>query len=119
MRYMLLIYSNGPGGDLDLARRNYDGHRALMDEAAAKGVFIAAEPLAPVSSATTVRLQDGKPMIIDGPFAETKEQLAGYYILDCKDVNEAVEWAKRIPTVCRGGEGGVEIRAMPGIPSRP
>ena len=120
MRYMLLIYSKElPGGGRDLSQRNYDGHRALMDEAAGKGVLLAAEPLAPVSSATTVRVQDGQSMVTDGPFAETKEQLAGYYILDCKDVHEAVEWAKRIPTVCRGGEGAVEIRPLPGIPSRP
>ena len=63
MRYMLLIYSKElPGGGRDLSQRNYDGHRALMDEAAGKGVLLAAEPLAPVSSATTA-LRYGPPIL--------------------------------------------------------
>jgi hypothetical protein len=66
-----------------------------------------------------VRLQNGKPMITDGPFAETKEQLAGYYILDCENLDEAIEWAAKIPTACKGGEGCIEIRPLPGLPSRP
>ncbi|HUN67912.1 MAG TPA: YciI family protein, partial [Burkholderiales bacterium] len=70
---------------------------------------------APTSTATTVRLRDGRPLITDGPFAETKEQLAGYYILDCKDLDEAIEWAARIPTGCKGREGCIEIRPMPGL----
>ena len=60
----------------------------------------------------------GKPLVLDGPFAETKEQLAGYYILDCKDLDEAIAWAARIPTACKGGEGCVEIRPIMGLPSR-
>jgi hypothetical protein len=121
MRYMLLIYSKEqPGGPgREIAERNYDGHLALMNEAARTGVFVAAEPLAPTSSATTVRVENGKSMVTDGPFAETKEQLAGYYILDCQNLDEAIEWAARIPTACRGGGGCVEIRPMPGIPARP
>src|SRR5947209_18667833 len=121
MRYMMLIYSKEqPGGPgRDMSERNYNGHRALMQEAARKGVFIAAEPLAPTSTATTVRVESGKTLITDGPFAETKEQLAGYYILDCGNLDEAIEWAARIPTACKGSEGCVEIRPMPGIPAPP
>jgi hypothetical protein len=121
MRYMMLIYSKEqPGGPgRDIAERDYSAHMALMEEAARKGLFVAAEPLAPTSSATTVRVESGKGMITDGPFAETKEQLAGYYILDCRNLDEAIEWAARIPTACKGGEGCVEIRPMPGIPARP
>ena len=119
MRYMMLVYSKEqPGASREMSERNYNGHRALMDEAARKGVFIAAEPLAPTSSATTVRLQNGKALVTDGPFAETKEQLAGYYILDCENLDDAIEWAARIPTACRGAEGSVEIRPLPGIPKR-
>ena len=85
MRYMMLIYSKEQPGSpgRDMSERNYNGHRALMEEAARKGIFVAAEPLAPTSTATTVRVENGKTLITDGPFAETKEQLAGYYILDC------------------------------------
>ena len=59
----------------------------------------------------------GKALITDGPFAETKEQLAGYYILDCENLDEAIEWAAKIPTACKGGTGCIEIRPMPGLPS--
>jgi hypothetical protein len=82
-------------------------------------VLVAAEPLAPIASATTVRVADGKALVTDGPFAETKEQLAGYYIIDCPNLDEAIEWAAKIPTACRGGEGCIEIRPMPGLPARP
>ena len=116
MRYMMLIYSKEqPGGP---GREVSNAHRALMAEAVRKGVLLGAEPLAPTSSATTVRVDNGRALITDGPFAETKEQLAGYYILDCKDLDEAIEWAARIPTACKGGEGCVEIRPLPGIPGR-
>ena len=121
MRYMMLIYSKEqPGGPgREMAERNYAGHMALMQEAASKGAFVAAEPLSPTSTATTVRVENGKALITDGPFAETKEQLAGYYILNCANLDEAIEWASRIPTVCKGAEGCVEIRPLPGIPARP
>jgi len=62
-------------------------------------------------------VQQGQVLVTDGPFAETKEQLAGYYILDCKDLDEAPEWAARIPTACASGSGCIEvrpIRLMPG-----
>ena len=121
MRYMMLIYSKEQPAGLtgEMAARNYQGHMSLMQEAARQGIFVAAEPLAPTSTATTVRVDNGKALITDGPFAETKEQLAGYYILDCRNLDEAIEWAARIPTMCKGGEGCVEIRPLPGIPQRP
>lgn len=120
MRYMLLIYSKEQSGTTpELSERNYTGHMAVMEDAARKGIFVAAEPLAPTSTATTVRVENGKTLITDGPFAETKEQLAGYYILDCPNLDEALEWAARIPTACKGGEGCVEVRPLPGIPQRP
>ena len=114
MRYMMLIYSKErPDGlDREAAAQIYAGHMAVMKEAGRKGVLVGAEPLAPTSTATTVRVDNGKPLITDGPFAETKEQLAGYYILECKDLDEAIDWAKRIPTTCQGGEGSVEIRPV-------
>jgi hypothetical protein len=81
-------------------------HQAVMDETRRRGIFCEADPLEPTATATTVRVQGGKVLITDGPFAETKEQLAGYYILECKDLDEALEWAARIPTACGGGPRG-------------
>jgi len=59
-----------------------------------------------------------EPLILDGPFAETKEQLGGYYILDCADLDEAIGWAAKIPTACKGGEGCIEIRPIADLPPR-
>ena len=114
MRYMMLIYSTeAPGGlSPEEEARLYAGHRNVMEEARAKGALIGAEPLAPTTSATTVRIQDGKALVLDGPFAETKEQLAGYYIIDCENLDEAIEWAAKIPTACQGHQGCIEIRPM-------
>jgi hypothetical protein len=121
MRYMFLIYSRETemaglsAAAMDELRA---AHRAVMDETRAKGVFHGAEPLHPTATATTVRMNGGKPLVLDGPFAETKEQLAGYYILDCTDLDEAIAWAARIPTACKGGEGCIEIRPIMGLPPR-
>ncbi len=118
MRYMMLIYTREvDGGPLpEEGERVMAGHREVMQDAARKGILIGAEPLSPTSTATTVRMEHGNPLITDGPFAETKEQLAGYYILDCENLDEAIEWAARIPTACKGREGCIEIRPMPGLP---
>ena len=120
MRYMLLIYTREDG----LAQRSQEevqrvmsGHFAVMNDARTRGALEKAEPLANTSSATTVRLQNGTPIITDGPFAETKEQLAGYYILNCNDLDEAIAWASRIPTACGGLQGCVEIRPIQEIPA--
>ena len=120
MRYMMLIYTreteSGPTPEEAVQIRA--AHYTVLDEAVRKGVFQGAEPLAPTATATTVRVQNGQSLITDGPFAETKEQLAGYYILDCANLDEAIEWAAKIPTACKGSEGCIEIRPMPGLPAR-
>ncbi|MGH9756709.1 MAG: YciI family protein [Candidatus Acidiferrales bacterium] len=119
MRYMLLVYSqeaNRATMSPEEAERIKSGHRAVMEETSKLGIFRGAEPLKPVRSATTVRARNGKTMITDGPFAETKEQLAGYYILDCKNLDEAIHWASKIPTACQGGEGCIEVRPIEAIP---
>jgi hypothetical protein len=114
MRYMMLVYSTeGPDGlSGEEADRLMSGHRRVMDEAKRKGVLEGAEPLAPTSTATTVRVQNGQTLVTDGPFAETKEHLAGYYIIDCENLDEAIEWAAKIPTECQGRAGCIEIRPM-------
>jgi len=111
---MFLIYSHENPAELSEEKMEQlrAAHLAVMDEARSKSIFEAAEPLRPTSTATTVRMEGGKPLIIDGPFAETKEQLAGYYILDCDNLDEAISWAAKIPTSCKGGEGCIEIRAV-------
>jgi hypothetical protein len=94
------------------------GHRVVHDETKKLGIFERAQRLKPPRTATTLRMENGKPLVLDGPFAETKEQLAGYYILDCANLDEAIEWAKKIPTACKVAEGCVEIRPIAEIPPR-
>ena len=112
MRYIMLIYSRESTEPMspEEDRQIREGHRVVMEDAARRGILYGAEPLAPTPFATTVRNENGRVTVTDGPFAETKEQLAGYYILDCKDLDEALEWAARIPTGCAGRSGCVEVR---------
>jgi len=113
MRYMLLVYSREQAPAYPESMQQIaEAHRRVMAEATAKGILEGAEPLRPTTTATTVRPQNGKSIVLDGPFAETKEQLAGYYILNCKDLDEAIEWARKIPTGCAGAEGCIEIRPL-------
>lgn len=120
MRYMLLIYTREDAMarmSTEAMQQVMNGHWAIMREARANGALEAAEPLAGTSTATTVRQQSGTHVITDGPFAETKEQLAGYYILDCKNLDEAIGWAGKIPTGCGGLEGCVEVRPLQEVPA--
>src|SRR2546430_2648697 len=114
MRYMFLIYSQET--DEPLSPEEMDqvlrGHGSIMADAAQRGILLGVDRLKPTRSATTIRVTDGRPMTMDGPFAETKEQLAGYYMLECKDLDEAIEWGRRIPTMCKGREGAIEIRPV-------
>ena len=112
MRYMLLIYTKEAESSTDEMRQVAAAHGEIMAETARRGILRGAEPLEPSATATTVRLHNGRTVMTDGPFAETKEQLAGYYILDCTDLDEALEWAAKIPTSCGGGEGCVEVRPI-------
>ncbi len=112
MRYMLLIYSREGEMSAEETQAVGQAHEAVMKDATERGIFHGAAPLMSTSSATTVRYDEGKMLVIDGPFAETKEQLAGYYIIDCETQDEAIAWASRIPTTCCGREGSVEIRPL-------
>ncbi len=113
MRYMMLIYSTE---QREVSERSYEPHRALIEEASRAGVFVSAEPLAPPSSTTTLQIEGGRTLITDGPFAESKEQLAGYYIFDCENLDHAIEWATKVQTACTASVL-IEIRPMPGIPT--
>ena len=121
MKYLLAIYSNEVewGGLSDADRQAmYAEYAELSEDLGRRGMMIDGAELRPTSAATTVRVRDGRSLVTDGPFAETKEQLAGYYILDCENLDEAIEWAAKIPTACRGGEGCIEIRPIAPIPPR-
>ena len=110
MRYMLLIYF----GEQDLPESErepcYVESSQLAHELHAKGQFLDASPLHPTSTATSVRVRDGKRLVTDGPFAETREQLGGYFLIDVKNLDEAMNVAARIPMARKGGV--VEIRPV-------
>ncbi len=112
MRYMLLIYGD-EAGDLNPGDTGFDemmaGYGAFTQEVQQSGAFLGGDPLQPVATATTVRVRDGKVAHADGPFAETREQLGGYYLLECKDLDQALAYAAKIPGAARGC---VEVRPI-------
>jgi len=115
MRYMLLVYANEKAREAmppEERAKCIAEAQSVIEETSKRGIFKAADPLEPSSTATTVRVDHGKVMITDGPFAETKEQLGGYFILDCKDLDEALDWAAKVPASCGGGTGCVEVRPI-------
>src|SRR5215510_13891786 len=120
MRYMLLVYTQeNNNATPEETAQVFNGHAAVQEETRRRGIFRAAEPLQTTASATTVRVQEGKALVTDGPFAETKEQLVGYYILDCADLDEALEWAAKIPSACGGATGCIEVRPIRPTPTLP
>ncbi len=112
MKYMLLIYNNEQEWDrLTEQQRQaiYGEFRQFGDQIKQSGHYVSGSQLQPVSSATTVRVRDGKRLLTDGPFAETREQLGGYYLVEAANLDEAVEIAGRIP----GARfGTIEVRPM-------
>ena len=118
MRYMLLIYES----EANLQKMTEeDGNRimgeymAFTDDIRRSGQYVAGAPLQPTPSATTVRVTNGKTLTTDGPFAETREQLGGYYLVEAKDLNEAIALAARIPAA---RTGSIEIRPIMEIPAQ-
>lgn len=112
MRYMILIYGEpgaGPAPGTAEAEAQMQQWFAFTNETVERGAFVAGDPLQGVETATTVRRRDGKLLHTDGPFAETREHLGGYYILECKDLDEALAWAGRVPSV---GYGSIEVRPL-------
>ncbi len=112
MKYMLLIYSNPANwAALPEAERNglMGEYGTFTREIVESGEFVAGDPLADVTTATTVRVRGGAADVTDGPFIESKEHLAGYYVVDCKDLDRALALAARIPDA---RFGGVEVRPV-------
>ena len=117
MKYMLLVYMNEQAMTDAERQKCYADSTRLTHELHAKGQYVAAAPLHPVATATSVRIREGKALVTDGPFAETREQLGGFYIVDAKDLDDAIAVAKRIPPASKGT---IEIRPvmeMPGLPT--
>jgi hypothetical protein len=109
MKFMLLIYGNENAWTEAERERCYAESTQLTQQLHAKGQYLGASPLQPVSTATSVRVRDGKRLVTDGPFAETREQLGGYFLVDASDLEEAIDIAGRIPGA---RVGTVEIRPI-------
>jgi hypothetical protein len=116
MKYMLLIY--GDEQVLTEAEREecYRESTKLAHTLKSKGQFLSTSPLQPVSTATSVRVRDDKRLVTDGPFAETREQLGGFFMVEAKDLDEALDIAGRIPGARKGT---VEIRPVVELPNLP
>ncbi|MCI0395089.1 MAG: YciI family protein [Chloroflexi bacterium] len=112
MKYLLLMYADESIGskwskeELQAAAKTWAEFRKEMS---VSGVLISSSGVAPNTSATTVRVRNDKTMITDGPFAETHEQLGGYFLVECNDLDEAIRWAEKIPTA---KYGSIEIRPL-------
>jgi hypothetical protein len=112
MQYLLMIYSAdgfGPAPNSPEMGKLVAGYGALTAEMRENGILVDGNPLQGVDTATTIKVRDGKTDMRDGPFAETKEQLGGYYLLECKDLDEAARYAEKIPTAAYGS---IEIRPI-------
>ena len=112
MKYMAIIfndesqYANATPEQIGAV---FAEHGAFGEAAREAGVFAGGDGLQPAATATTVRVRDGERLLTDGPYAETKEQLGGFYMLECKDLDEALAWAARIP---EAKTGAVEVRPV-------
>jgi hypothetical protein len=115
MRYLLLIYTpevDEPPPD-DVAAASHAAYAAFSADVKARGLFLAGEALTPTSTATTVRVVGGETVTTDGPFAETKEALGGFYLIEARDLDEAIETAAKIPVA---KEGSIEVRPIWELP---
>lgn len=115
MKYMLLIYGAEDGWTEETRKECMLESMAICDELGEQGKLIDSGPLHSVTTATSVRLRDGKRQVTDGPFAETTEQLGGYYIIDVDDLDAAIEIASRLPPASKGT---VEIRPLFPLPEQ-
>jgi hypothetical protein len=116
MTYMLLVYGDENGLSGEEREACYRDSIKLTHQLNAAGKYLAASPLHPTTTATSVRVREGKRLITDGPFAETREQLGGYYLINADSIEEAIAVAEQIPMAKRGT---VEIRPVVEIPGLP
>lgn len=116
MKYMLLIYSDEQAWQEDEREACFLESTEVAHDLAEKKQFLAASPLQPVATATSVRVREGKRLVTDGPFAETREQLGGYFLIEAANLDEAIEVAGRIPGARKGT---VEVRPVVELPNLP
>lgn len=109
MKYMLLIYGDEQAWTDQERAQCYRDSTALAHELSARGVFLGTNPLQPVATATSIQVREGRSLVTDGPFAETREQLGGYFLVEAKDLDEAIRIAEQIPGAKKGT---VEIRPV-------
>jgi hypothetical protein len=110
MKYMLLIYSEEKTDRSENERQDCRNEAVkLAEELRSKRQYVAANPLHPAAMATCIRIRDGKQLVTDGPFAETHEQLGGYFLIEAKNLDEAIAVARKIPM---GRTGAVEVRPV-------
>src|SRR6266581_66799 len=112
MQYLLLIYADertDPKPETPEFSEMMSGYGTFTEDVQRRGLMKGGNALQPVSTATTVRVRNGERLVTDGPFAETKEQLGGFYLLDCKDLDEAIDLAGKIPGALHGS---IEIRPI-------
>ena len=117
MQYALLIYNDPTGWEsMSEAERGqvFREYGALTQDMKTKGAYLDGNPLQPTQSATSVRVRDGERLVTDGPFAETKEQLGGYYVVEAESLDEAIDWAARIPSARLGT---IEVRPVMQVPA--
>src|SRR6188768_628988 len=116
MKYMLLVYMDEKAMT-DTERQDcYMESAQLTQDLHTRGKYLGASPLHPVATATSIRVRDGKPLVTDGPFAETREQLGGFFMIDARDLDEALTIAARIPGARKGT---IEVRPVMEIPGLP
>ena len=116
MKYLLLIYGNEADWSSmseEEQGKNYQEYMDYTQDIYKKGQYVAGEALQPVATATTVRVKNGKTITTDGPFAETREQLGGFYMVEAKDLDEAIHLAARIPG---SRHGSIEVRPIMATP---
>jgi hypothetical protein len=116
MKYMLLIYLDEQALNETERQECYAESTQLAQQLYSSGKYVAANPLHPTSMATSVRVRDGKRLVTDGPFAETREQLGGYFLIEANNLDEAIGIAGRIPMARKGT---VEVRPVIEIPGLP
>jgi len=118
MKYMLLVYMNETAMNQAEREHCYAESTQLCHDLQTNGQYLAASPLQPVATATSVRIRDGRRLVTDGPFAETHEQFGGYYLVDAKNLDDAIGIAARIPGARKGTVEVRPVMELAGLPEK-
>jgi hypothetical protein len=118
MKYMLLIYTEESVWTDEERQHCFEESTQLTHQLNSQGKYLGASPLHPVATATSVRIRNGKKLVTDGPFAETREQLGGYFLVEARDLDEAIEIAGRVPGARKGTVEVRPVLELAGLPTR-